>query len=124
MHTLANTPEVFSPLLSTKTDIYSFGILAMRLMISTDTPYSQRSMAMLLLYYHQLKGESTGRITDKPSQYHKLDRLTKQKLAGKRWLNYLSIGEDKVLKILKVNEEGVQHFYMLCACGDVCILVR
>ena len=78
---------------------------------------------MLLLYYHQLKGESTGRITDKPTQYHKLDRLTKQKLTGRKWLNFLRIGEDKVLRILKVNEERMQHFYMLCASGDVCMVV-
>ena len=85
MHTIANTPEVFSPPLTTKTDIYSFGILAMRLMISTDTPYSQRSMAMLLLHYHQIRTTPTGRT------------------AGQRRLNYLRIGEDTTLKLLKVN---------------------
>ena len=103
MHTIANTPTVFSPPLTTKTDIYSLGILAMRLMISTDTPYSQRSMAMLLLYYHQLKGKCTGRIADKLSPYHKLDRYTKQKLSGRRWVNYLRIEENEVLEVLKVS---------------------
>ena len=115
MHTIASahkagdvrdhdTHSTFSPPLTTKTDIYSFGILAMRLMISTDTPYSQRSMAMLLLHYHQIKGASTGRIADKLSPYHKLDRHTEQQLAGRRWLNYLRIEEDTMLKILKVSE--------------------
>ena len=110
MHTTANTSAAFSPPLTTKTDIYSFGILAMRLMISTDTPYSQKSMAMLLLYYHQIKDESTGRIADKLSPYHKLDRYTEQQLAGRRWLNYLRIEKDEVLKIRKVSVETMTVF--------------
>ncbi|XP_064401598.1 uncharacterized protein LOC135347510 isoform X2 [Halichondria panicea] len=59
---IANSPDAFSPPLSTKADIYSFGILSMRLMMSTDTPYSQRAMSTLLLYYHQSLGVSEGRL--------------------------------------------------------------
>ena len=122
MHTIANTPTAFSPPLTTKTDIYSFGIFAMRLMISTDTPYSQRSMAMLLLYYHQKMGESTGRIADKLSPYHKLDRHTEQQLAGRRWVNYLRM-EEIVIKILKVSRHHVCACCVCWLCGWIfCIL--
>ena len=103
MHTIANTPAAFSPPLSTRTDIYSFGILALRLMISTDTPYSQRSMAILLLHYHQIKGASEGRVSQRLSPYHQLDQQTVQLLTGRRWMDHLRIGEEAVLKILKVS---------------------
>ena len=103
MQTIANTSAAFSPPLTSKTDIYSFGILALRLMISTDTPYSQRSMAILLLHYHQMKGVSEGRISQRLSPYHQLDQQTVQLLTGRRWMDYLRIEEGAVLKILKVS---------------------
>ncbi len=75
---IANSPEAFSPPLSTKADIYSFGILSMRLMMSTDTPYSQRAMSTLLLYYHQNRGVSEGRLK-RPSVW-RVDERTVLKL--------------------------------------------
>ncbi len=79
---IANSPDAFSPPLSTKADIYSFGILSMRLMMSTDTPYSQRAMSTLLLYYHQSLGVSEGRLKS-PSVWR--------------------VEESTVLKLLKVS---------------------
>ena len=75
---IANSPDAFSPPLSTKADIYSFGILSMRLMMSTDTPYSQRAMSTLLLYYHQSLGVSEGRLKS-PSVW-RVDERTVLKL--------------------------------------------
>ncbi len=75
---IANSPDAFSPPLSTKADIYSFGILSMRLMMSTDTPYSQRAMSTLLLYYHQSLGVSEGRLKS-PSVW-RVEEITVLKL--------------------------------------------
>ena len=81
MLTIANSPEAFSPPLSTKTDIYSFGVLALRLMISTDMAYSQRSMAMLLLHYHQMKGVAEGKVnTGATSHLIRVDKKTAEKI--------------------------------------------
>ena len=60
-------------------------------------------MAILLLHYHQMKGVSEGRISQKLSPYQQLDQETVQLLAGRRWMDYLRIGEGAVLKILKVS---------------------
>ncbi len=87
---IANSPEAFSPPLSTKADIYSFGILSMRLMMSTDTPYSQRAMSTLLLYYHQSRGVSEGRLK-RPSVWR--------------------VDERTVLKLLKVRVNSLHCMY-------------
>ena len=62
MLVVTNTVEALSPQVTTKTDIYSIGTLALRLMLSTNTPHSQRAMSTLLLYYYQSKQLPEGRV--------------------------------------------------------------
>lgn len=53
MQVTANSPDAFLPPISTKCDMFSFGILCLRLMIGEEGPYRQKVLAMLLLHYHQ-----------------------------------------------------------------------
>lgn len=61
MHVIANYPDAFSPPVSTRCDVFSFGVLCVRLMVGEEGPYRQRSLAMLLLFYHQSKRCVEGR---------------------------------------------------------------
>ena len=61
MYTTANSPDAFSPGVTTKCDIFSFGLLCQRLMIGEEGPYRQRAIALLLLRYHQNMGCAEGR---------------------------------------------------------------
>lgn len=61
MHTTANSPDAFSPKVSTQCDLFSFGVLCQRLMIGEEGPYRQRVLALLLLHYHQSVGCVEGR---------------------------------------------------------------
>ncbi len=45
--------EVFSPPISTRCDIFSFGVLCLRLMIGEEGPERQKTIAMMLLNYYQ-----------------------------------------------------------------------
>ena len=80
MSIIANSSEALSPQVTTKCDIYSFGILSLRLLISTDTPHSQREMAMMVLHYHQerrLKEGSKTRHNFLKVQQEDVDKLLK-----------------------------------------------
>lgn len=61
MYTTTNFPDAFSPRVSTQCDLFSFGLLCQRLMIGEEGPYRQRTLALLLLYYHQSVGSVEGR---------------------------------------------------------------
>lgn len=61
MYTTANSPNAFSPMVSTHCDIFSFGLLCLRLMVGEEGPYRQRPIALLLLRYHQSVGSVEGR---------------------------------------------------------------
>jgi hypothetical protein len=61
MYTTANTPDALSPGVSTRCDIFSFGLLCQRFMIGEEGPYRQRALALLLLHYHQSLGCVEGR---------------------------------------------------------------
>jgi serine/threonine protein kinase len=58
---VASHREAIAPQLTPCTDIWSFGILMLRLFIGEDGPGSQRQNAILLLMYHQKKGMTEGR---------------------------------------------------------------
>ena len=60
MHVTANTPDAFSPPISTQCDMFSFGVLCLRLMIGEEGPYRQKVLATLLLHYHQSIGAVEG----------------------------------------------------------------
>ena len=53
MHVVTNSPGAFSPPISTRCDIFSFGVLCLRLMTGEEGPDRQKTMAMLLLHYYQ-----------------------------------------------------------------------
>lgn len=84
MYTTANTPDAFSPMVSTQCDLFSFGVLCLRLMVGEEGPYRQRALALLLLYYHQNAGCVEG-----------------------RWKTPLSVSKASVEGILKVSYVGV-----------------
>ena len=83
MSIIANSPEALSPPVTTKCDIYSFGILSLRLFISTETPHSQRAMAMMILHYQQKRKLKEGSI-------------------DKRRHNFLKVQQEDIDKLLKV----------------------
>ena len=47
------TPDTFSPPITTRSDIWSLGILTLKILIGTNGPGSQRQMALLLLHYYR-----------------------------------------------------------------------
>ena len=53
MLTVSNSSDAFSPPINTRCDIWSLGILTIRMLIGATGPSTQRDMALLLLYYHQ-----------------------------------------------------------------------
>lgn len=79
MYTTANSPDAFSPRVSTQCDIFSFGVLCQRLMIGEEGPHRQRTLALLLLHYHQNVGSVEG-----------------------RWKTGLTVSKTTVEKVLKV----------------------
>ena len=91
MSIIANSPEALSPPVTTKCDIYSFGILSLRLFISTETPHSQRATAMMILRYHQ-------------------ERRLKQGSIDKRRHNFMRVQQEDIDKLLKVH---------VCLCGSL-----
>ena len=60
MHIVTNSPNAFSPPISTKCDLWSLGVLVCRMLVGYEGPYSQRDMAMLVLRYHQIAGYVEG----------------------------------------------------------------
>ena len=53
MLTVSNSPDAFSPRITTRCDIWSLGMLTIRMLIGKAGPSTQREMALLLLYYHR-----------------------------------------------------------------------
>ena len=53
MLAISNVTDVFYPPINTRSDIWSFGILTLRILIGATGPSSQREMALLLLHYYQ-----------------------------------------------------------------------
>ena len=60
MHVVTNSPECFSPPVSTKCDLWSLGLLVYRMLVGNEGPYHQREMAILILRYHQIAGYVEG----------------------------------------------------------------
>ena len=53
MLAVASSPGAFSPPITTRSDIWSLGILTLKILIGTNGPSSQRQMALLLLHYYR-----------------------------------------------------------------------
>ena len=53
MLAISNVTDVFYPPITTRSDIWSLGILTLRILIGATGPSSQREMALLLLHYYQ-----------------------------------------------------------------------
>lgn len=53
MLVISNSPDCFSPTITTRCDIWSLGVLTIRMLIGASGPSTQRKMALLLLYYHR-----------------------------------------------------------------------
>jgi thymidylate kinase len=53
MLVITGTPDAFSPPITTRSDIWSLGILTLKMLIGTNGPGSQRQMALLLLHYYR-----------------------------------------------------------------------
>ena len=53
MLVVTGTPDTFSPPITTRSDIWSLGILTVKMLIGTNGPGSQRQMALLLLHYYR-----------------------------------------------------------------------
>ena len=90
IYTTANSPDAFSPGVSTRCDVFSFGLLCQRLMIGEEGPYRQRALALLLLYYHQSQGFVEGR-------WGKMN---------------LEVSDSTVEKLLKVQCAWMQELYI------------
>ena len=77
MPMVSNHPDNFSPPITTRCDIWSVGILTLRILIGVNGPYSQRAMALLLLSYHRQRYLPEGLHRD---GYVEVDRLVTDKL--------------------------------------------
>jgi len=49
---LSNHPAAFTPPVSCRCDIFSFGVFCLRFFVAEDGPRCQRTLAILLLGYH------------------------------------------------------------------------
>ncbi len=52
---LANDPKAFSPPISCRCDMFSFGVFCLRFFVAEDGPRHQKTLATLLLGYHLKK---------------------------------------------------------------------
>ena len=77
MLAIANAPDAFSPPITTRCDIWSVGILTVRMLIGATGPSNQRDMALLLLHYHRQRYMHEG--LHRPG-YLEVDRLVTDKL--------------------------------------------
>ena len=77
MPAVANSPDSFSPPITTRCDIWSLGILTVRILIGVTGPSRQREMALLLLHYHNERYMHEG--IHRPG-YLQVDRLVTDKL--------------------------------------------
>ena len=64
LHITANYPDCFSPPITSLCDIFSLGVLCVRLMVGDEGPHRQKALALLLLHYHREEGcvEGKGRL--------------------------------------------------------------
>ena len=61
MHITSSSPDCFSPPISTKCDVFSFGVLCLWLMVGKEGPESQKSLSMTLLHYYQSRNLVEGK---------------------------------------------------------------
>ena len=61
MLVVTNNLSTLQPAFSTKADIWSFGVLATRILLGVEGRGKQRAVAILLLHYHQLVNAVEGR---------------------------------------------------------------
>jgi serine/threonine protein kinase len=78
MLAISNVTDVFYPPITTRTDIWSLGILTLRILIGATGPSSQREMALLLLHYYRQRYMHEG--LHKRPEYFNVDRLVTDKL--------------------------------------------
>jgi hypothetical protein len=77
MLVVSNSSDTFSPPINTRCDIWSLGILTIRMLIGATGPSSQREMALLLLYYHRQRYMHEGLHK---GGYLEVDRIVTDKL--------------------------------------------
>ena len=77
MLVISNSPDGFSPTITTRCDIWSLGILTIRMLIGATGPSTQRQMALLLLYYHRQRYMHEGLHK---RGYLEVDRIVTDKL--------------------------------------------
>ena len=80
MLAIANSSDAFSPPITTRADIWSLGILTIRILIGVNGPRKQREMALLLLSYHRQRFMHEGLIKQDKPQFLEVDRLVTDKL--------------------------------------------
>ena len=85
MLAISNVTDVFYPPITTRSDIWSLGILTLRILIGATGPSSQREMALLLLHYYRQRYMHEG-LHRRP-EYFDVDRLVTDKLLSVSQLN-------------------------------------
>ena len=78
MLAISNVTDVFYPPITTRSDIWSLGILTLRILIGATGPSSQREMALLLLHYYRQRYMHEG-LHKRPDCFN-VDRLITDKL--------------------------------------------
>ena len=78
MLAISNVTDVFYPPITTRSDIWSLGILTLRILIGATGPSSQREMALLLLHYYRQRYMHEG-LHKRPDCFN-VDRLVTDKL--------------------------------------------
>ena len=78
MLAISNVNHIFYPPITTRSDIWSLGILTLRMLIGATGPSSQREMALLLLHYYRQRYMHEG--LHKRPDYFEVDRLETDKI--------------------------------------------
>ena len=86
MLAISNVTDVFYPPITTRSDIWSLGILTLRILIGATGPSSQREMALLLLHYYHQRYMHEG-LHKRPDCFN-VDRLVTDKLLSVSNINY------------------------------------
>ena len=60
MFTVANSSDAFSPPITTRTDIWSLGVLTIKILIGVNGPRKQREIALLLWSYYRQRAVREG----------------------------------------------------------------
>ena len=58
---ISNSPDAYSPPISCRSDMFSFGVFCLRFFTREDSPKTQKTLAMMMLNYYQEKGLVEGR---------------------------------------------------------------